>query len=75
MDNNSIQHMSDHDLLITLHSEMKGIRNEIVDLKDGVKDQLKDHENRIRRLELWGSIALGLLYAIQFYYNYLHKVQ
>lgn len=32
-----------------------------------------DHETRIRRLEMWGFIAVGTLYAIQFYFNFLSK--
>lgn len=31
-----------------------------------------DHELRLRRLEMWGAIAIGLLYALQFYFNFLH---
>jgi hypothetical protein len=30
-----------------------------------------DHEMRIRRLELWGAISIGLAYALQFYFNFL----
>lgn len=35
------------------------------------KEDVKDHELRIRRLELWGAIAIGGMYAIQFYFNYI----
>lgn len=30
-----------------------------------------DHETRIRRLEMWGAIAIGVSYALQFYFNFL----
>jgi hypothetical protein len=28
---------------------------------------------RIRRLELWGAISVGLAYALQFYFNFLRR--
>ena len=43
--------MSDHDLLITMHEQIKGIKGDIKDLKDGTSTKLTDHENRIRGLE------------------------
>lgn len=63
----------DHDLLVGLHVEVKQIRTDIKDLKDGTSNKILDHELRLRRLELWGAIALGLSYALNFYFNYLHK--
>ena len=30
-----------------------------------------DHETRIRRLEMWGAISIGLAYMMQFYFNFL----
>lgn len=65
--------MNDHDLLVTMHEQIKGIKNDIKDLKDGTSTKLSDHESRIRRLELYGAIAIGLCYGLQFYFNYLHK--
>ena len=59
--------MNDHDLLVTMHEQMKGIKNDIKDMKDGTATKLSDHEIRIRRLELWGAIAIGFGYALQFY--------
>ena len=61
--------MTDHDLLITMHEQIKGIKADIKDLKDGTSTTLTDHENRIRRLELWGAIAIGFSYALQFYFS------
>lgn len=74
--------MTDHDLLITLHEQVKGLRDDIQGLGDNTKtgmdalkedlsDKIKDHETRVRRLELWGATAVGILYALQFYFNYL----
>lgn len=65
--------MNDHDLLVTMHEQIKGIKNDIKDLKDGTSMKLADHEARLRRLELWGAIALGISYALNFYFNYLNK--
>jgi hypothetical protein len=64
---------NDHDLLVALHEQIKQVRVDIKDLKDGTSDKLLDHELRMRRLELWGAIALGLSYALQFYINFLKK--
>lgn len=68
---NDISNMSDHDLLITMHEQIKGIKNDIKDLKDGTSTTLADHENRLRVVEVgntqtrtWGSviiIAIGIL--------------
>lgn len=32
-----------------------------------------DKEVRIRRLELWGAIAIGVMYALQFYFQFFNK--
>lgn len=65
--------MTDHDLLITMHEQIKGIKADIRDLKDGTSAKLADHETRLRRLELWGAIAVGFGYALQFYFNFIIK--
>lgn len=70
---NPIEPMNDHDLIITIHEQIKNVRSDIKDLKDGTEEKLADHEARLRRLELWCSIAIGFMYAIQFYINFLHK--
>lgn len=54
---------NDHDLLITLHEQVKGIRSDIRDIKDNVKSQVDDHETRMRSVErkqylLSGAAAL-----------------
>ena len=50
--NKDINKMTDHDLLITMHEQIRGIKADIKDLKDGTSAELKDHENRIKKLEL-----------------------
>lgn len=64
---------TDHDLLVTMHEQLKQVRIDISNLSDGTGQKSLDHEMRIRRLESWGAIAIGLLYALQFYYNFLKK--
>lgn len=74
----------DHDLLIELRSEVKGIRADIIDLKDNIKSQVSDHEDRLRvcetdnttiksKITTWGSIAtigLALLeIALRFFFK------
>ena len=54
------QHQSDHDLLIRIDEKLELF----------IKDK-KDHELRLRRIEQWGAIAIGMSYALQFYFNYL----
>lgn len=65
--------MSDHDLLVTMHEQIKNIKNDIKDLRDGTASTIADHEDRIRRLEVWGAIAIGISMSLQFYFNYLRK--
>lgn len=75
---------SDHDLLVTLHEQVKQIRTDIKELKDGTSDRLKsleddrvtqkefqDHEVRLRFIEkyVWGAVGIiGLLNLIGFAY-------
>lgn len=65
------QEMNDHDLLVTMHEQIKQVRVDIQDLKDGTSAKILDHELRLRRLELWGGIAIGISYALQFYLNFI----
>lgn len=62
---------NDHDLLIALNERVKDIQNTIKEMKDGTNARVDDHETRLRRLELWGGIAIGLGYAVQFLTNFL----
>lgn len=57
---------TDHDLLIQLHEQIKQVRIDIKDLGDNTSAKVYDHEQRLRRLEMWGSMAIGGLTLIQF---------
>lgn len=50
----------DHDLLIRIDEKLELL----------IKTK-EDQEKRLRRLELVGSIAIGLSYAITFYFQFL----
>lgn len=68
----------DHDLLVTVHEQVKQVRIDIKEIKDGTATKLLDHETRIRRLETWGFMAIGALCFVQFIigvYLTLHKSQ
>lgn len=78
--------MSDHDLLVGMHSTLKRAVEDIKALdmkvtdfnnnyakKADVDSWKKDHEDRIRRLEFWGAILVGISYALQFYFNFIRK--
>lgn len=78
----------DHDLLIRLETKMDLAMGEIREIKEGTAARLLvlendhvstrsfgDHEKRLRRLETWGLISIGFLYAISVgwvVYVYLH---
>lgn len=64
--------VKDHDLLIELRTEFKGMRDDIKELKDNLvsrvstleqskvdNDIAQDHEGRIRRLEYALAISVG----------------
>lgn len=71
------QQNTDHDLLIELRTEMRGVRDDIQKLTDGTAQRLntlendhvsrkeyEDHETRIRFIEkyVWGAVAvIGIL--------------
>ena len=63
------QSTQDHDLLIELRTEMRGVRDDIQKLTDGTAKQIADHELRLRFVEkyVWGAIAiLGVVNFIGF---------
>lgn len=55
------QQSPDHDLIITLISEVRQLKEQIKDLSDNTKLQIVDHETRIRSLEAskWKYIGIG----------------
>lgn len=65
--------LNDRDLLIRLDENVKNVLTELRDLKEGTATTLNDHELRLRRLEMWGAIAIGLSYALQFYMSFINK--
>ena len=68
-----LQPVSDHDLIVAMHEQLKQVRIDIADLKDGTSNKIQDHEGRLRRIETWGWIAIGALYAIQAYLNFIKQ--
>ncbi len=58
MHDEDIHVQSDHDLLIRVDTKLTILLA-----------QKGDHEIRIRRLEFWGAIAIGVLYAFEFYFK------
>lgn len=60
------QPQSDHDNIVTLISEVRQVRVDIKDLKDGTAVTIADHETRLRSLEKWAWLAIGALYIINF---------
>ena len=62
---------SDHDLLVTLHEQVKGIRSDILELKDDTKERLKSVEARVTWLERIAYGGLAILGAIEFYFKVL----
>jgi hypothetical protein len=70
---------SDHDLLVTLHEQVKQIRTDIKDLKDGTSATIQDHETRLRFLEKYQARIVGalgvinvLFIAIELYLKFKH---
>lgn len=66
-----IAKMNDHDLLVTMHEQIKQVRIDIQNLREGTNEKILDHETRIRRLENWGALALGGAYVLQFIFKYV----
>jgi broad-specificity NMP kinase len=49
----------DHDLLIKIDTQVKGLKDDIKDLKDGTTIKIADHEKRIGCLEVSQSLISG----------------
>ncbi len=76
------QSSSDHDLLITLHEQVRGIRDDIKDIKDNLNSRVTKLEDEtidrkefdalqtdVRWLQRIAYTGIGILGAIQFYFN------
>lgn len=57
-------HQNDHDILIELRTEMKGMRGDLKDMKNGTEKMLSDHEGRLRSLEKSADILTGKIVII-----------
>lgn len=64
---------SDHDALVAMYVELRQLRRDIQDSNDTQKQKLIDHETRLRRIEYLGALAVGAMYAIEFYLNFIKK--
>lgn len=66
-------YQNDHDLLVSLSTEMRLLREDIKEMKSGNSLTLQDHENRLRFIERYMWMALGVLavgeVAIKFYFK------
>lgn len=67
--------ISDHDLLIQLGEQIKQVRHDIKELSDGTATKVSDHESRIRRVEMWGFMAIGALGFFEIVIAYLTLVK
>lgn len=66
----------DHDLLIELRTEMRGLRDEVRALNNGNAEKILDHEKRLRAIEkyVWGAIgAIGIIELILAVYVAIKK--
>lgn len=53
--------LSDHDLLIVIHTKLEGVFLSIAETRREVAQSAIDHETRIRSLERWVWKALGAI--------------
>lgn len=55
----------DHDLLITLHEQVRGIRDDIKELKDGMATRVTEVEKRVDKLEKQSGtyLTMTIIYA------------
>lgn len=56
---------NDHDLLIELKTEIVGLRKDINEMKDDTKSILADHEIRIRFIERYMWLAVGMVTVLE----------
>ena len=77
---------TDHDLIVEMHttlsrvvSDLKALDTKVDDFNNNyarrqdIDPIIKDHEARLRRLEWFGGIAVGMLYLLQFLAKFLIK--
>lgn len=54
-----VEYQTDHDLLIELRTEMRGVREDIKDMKDNTSQRLNSLEMEVESLKLWRSALIG----------------
>lgn len=52
MDQFPPQNLTDHDIIVVLYTEIKNIKQTLVDIQNGTISVQNDHEQRLRVLEL-----------------------
>jgi hypothetical protein len=68
------QYQNDHDLLIELRTEMRGLRGDIKEMKDATTDRSDDHETRLRALEQQRWTMAGAITVVATLVPYLIRV-
>lgn len=63
-------YQNDHDLLVALNTEMRLLREEIREMKNGNIATLQDHETRLRFVERYMWLAIGALTITEFALTY-----
>ena len=58
--------MDNDKLLAEIYTDVKWIKDEIKELKEDTKQQLKDHDDRIAKLEEFKYKVMGALIVIYF---------
>lgn len=66
-----VEYKTDHDLLVELRTEFRGMRQDIQRLTDGTNKRADDHELRIRWLESRGWMLAGGAIGASTVINYL----
>jgi hypothetical protein len=69
----NVDGITDHDLITKIDVKLDNLKADVADIKSGVSKQIDDHETRIRRLELWGTLAVGGAYVIIFWLKFVFK--
>lgn len=56
---------NDHDILIELRADVKSLAADMTSIKDDNRSVLKDHEGRIRFIERYVWMAMGVIGAVE----------
>lgn len=66
---NTLMDRESRDLLIEMRTQMVAIRADIKELKDGTTTTLNDHETRLRFIERYMWLAIGVVGLLEFALN------